>query len=575
MRLRDFLETRRLSVTAVTETVSGPRYEFANIVRTGQSQQNWSEVLMSVLPVPNHDDQWTDFSGLYSKGLRQDHPGIPNPASYGAFISEVNRGIAAGPAVPITPPLFEPASGVQLGGTNRENGPQAAFAVQPFGGASPSFHTAVPPTLGDDDYAVELAELYWASLLRDVPFSQFVDPPANPLIKAAVDNLNNNLAHYRGPVDSAGNVTPRLLFRGGLPKDKRQAGAPAYFSDENVGPYVSQLCLVPTNLGAQEIDQKMQTFTAGQDFMVDPGEWFRVQQGLPTSRQITVDPTPRYMSDGRAFAAFTHQDELYQAYLVAYLVLNTLQLPPNPGSPYNTYVNQKPFGTFGGPDIVGTLGAVARAAINAVWFQKWAVNLRHRPEAGGGLVHLWKTGAAPLPMAAAAFSASFGHILEPALNASSARYSRPGATSNKDKIFLLSQAFPEGSPTHPAYPTGHGAVAGACITVLKFFFDCNRRILNFTQPVEPSEDGLDLLPYAQQDAIDMTFNGELHKLAHNISFGHGIHAGIHWRSDTDESLLFGEQVAILYLDKLVKTYAERVTDIMITLMDGTVKHFSN
>ena len=41
--------------------------------------------------------------------------------------------------------------------------------------------------------------------------------------------------------------------------------------------------------------------------------------------------------------------------------------------------------------------------------------------------------------------------------------------------YFLSQAFPEGSPTHPAYPTGHGAVAGACITVLKFFFDgaCN------------------------------------------------------------------------------------------------------
>ena len=37
--------------------------------------------------------------------------------------------------------------------------------------------------------------------------------------------------------------------------------------------------------------------------------------------------------------------------------------------------------------------------------------------------------------------------------------------------YFLSQAFPEGSPTHPAYPTGHGAVAGACITVLKFFFD--------------------------------------------------------------------------------------------------------
>ena len=31
--------------------------------------------------------------------------------------------------------------------------------------------------------------------------------------------------------------------------------------------------------------------------------------------------------------------------------------------------------------------------------------------------------------------------------------------------FLLPQAFPEGSPTHPCDPTGHGAVGGACITL--------------------------------------------------------------------------------------------------------------
>ena len=61
---------------------------------------------------------------------------------------------------------------------------------------------------------------------------------------------------------------------------------------------------------------------------------------------------------------------------------------------------------------------------------------------------------------------------------------------NKYGDYFLSQAFPEGSPTHPAYPTGHGAVAGACITVLKFFFDGNFVIPN---PVVPSSDGLSLV----------------------------------------------------------------------------------
>src|SRR5262249_25883387 len=144
---------------------------------------------MSVLPVPNNDDQWTDRSGLYSKVLRQDHPGVPDSTVFAAFIKEIDRGVAAKTNIPITPALFEPSSGVVLGGTAKLNGPQGAFAVQPVGDQSPQYPAAVPPTVGDDDYAVELAELYWASLLRDVPFTQFVSGTNNPTINAAVKNL--------------------------------------------------------------------------------------------------------------------------------------------------------------------------------------------------------------------------------------------------------------------------------------------------------------------------------------------------------------------------------------------------
>src|SRR5947208_11872758 len=92
--------------------------------------------------------------------------------------------------------------------------------------------------------------------------------------------------------------------------------------------------------------------------------------------------------------------------------------------------------------------------------------------------------------------------------------------------YLLPQAFPEGSPTHPCYPTGHGTVGGACCTVLKFFFDGNFVI---PSPVMPASDGLSLVPFS---GPPLTVNGELSKLAFNISFGHGIHAGIHFRSST-------------------------------------------
>ncbi len=55
---------------------------------------------------------------------------------------------------------------------------------------------------------------------------------------------------------------------------------------------------------------------------------------------------------------------------------------------------------------------------------------------------------------------------------------------------LLPMAFPEGSPTHPAYGAGHATVAGACVTILKAWFDESTRLvdLNVT-PVQPSDMG--------------------------------------------------------------------------------------
>ena len=90
----------------------------------------------------------------------------------------------------------------------------------------------------------------------------------------------------------------------------------------------------------------------------------------------------------------------------------------------------------------------------------------------------------------------------------------------------------------------------------------------------PTSDGLSLVPYAGADGGQLTVNGELHKLGHNISFGHGIHAGIHWRSDTDSSLLLGEAVALSVLRNRAKTYNEPFT-VILTKFDGTTATISN
>jgi hypothetical protein len=204
------------------------------------------------------------------------------------------------------------------------------------------------------------------------------------------------------------------------------------------------------------------------------------------------------------------------------------------------------------------LAAVAGEALKAVWYQKWWVHLRHRPESGGGIVHLMKTGQGGTIQ---------GHVSDTVLNSQAVQRS---FTANNS--YFLSQAFPEGSPTHPAYPTGHGTVAGACITILKFFFDGDFAISN---PLVPSSNGTSVGPYtAPSGEPPLAVNGELNKLAHNISFGHGIHSGIHWRSDTDTSIELGEAVALSFLRDRARTYNEQFS-ISLTKVDGTTVTISN
>jgi hypothetical protein len=159
-----------------------------------------------------------------------------------------------------------------------------------------------------------------------------------------------------------------------------------------------------------------------------------------------------------------------------------------------------------------------------------------------------------------------GHVNDNVLNSQAVQES-----FNKFGDYFLAMAYPEGSPTHPAYPTGHGTVAGACITALKFFFDGNFVIPN---PVVPTPGGLSLVPYTGNDAGQITVNGELNKLADNVSFGHGILDGVHWRSDTDSSVQLGEAVAISILQDRALTYAEPFT-VNLTKIDGTIATISN
>ena len=174
-------------------------------------------------------------------------------------------------------------------------------------------------------------------------------------------------------------MTPNLLFRGAFP-------------GETLGPYISQFFIKPTALGAQPISQQMVSYLPDIDYMDNFADWLTVQNGDVTGLHNQIDPTFRYQYNGRSLSAFTHVDVLYQAYFTALLVLTTIGAPLNPGNPYVGSKTENGFGTFGVPDFAGTLTEVATKALNAVWYQKWFVHLRPRPEAIGGIVHLIKTG---------------------------------------------------------------------------------------------------------------------------------------------------------------------------------------
>lgn len=495
------------------------------------------------LNVSNGDETlYADKGATYTKALPHDSYGRVDLSAFATLNAALRSGKASDFAR------------IEMGGTRTLTDPQGALCFDLETMDSAQFgQPQVPPApkAASAQTATELVEHYWASLLRDVPYTEFT---SNSVAAEAAAEIST-LSAYQGPRDRSGRVTPELLFRGGFP-------------GETLGPYVSQFALQSTFFGSIPVNQVQWTFMPGIDYGTDFASWLDIQNGVDTGQRNQMDSQYRYIRNGRDLTSLTHMDVLFQEYLMAFMVLNSINAAPpgafgtggapvNPGNPYHGSRTQSGFGTFGGPDIASTIEEVAVKAINAVWYQKWYVHMRARPEALCGIVHLLKTGQQ---------NRTDVRLSNVVLNSQALAQS-----FKKHGTYLLSQSYPEGSPTHPSYPTGHGTVAGACITVLKFFYDGSFVI---PDPVVPSADGLSLLPYTGSDAGQLTVNGELNKLGHNVTFGHGIHAAIHYRSDSDSSLLLGEAVAIAFLRDRARTYNEPFT-VSFTKFDGTTATISN
>ncbi len=474
------------------------------------------------LPLPLHPDngEESDYPYLanFSKGLPHNDLGEVTPSAYQAMLAALAAGTDAS---------FE---SFPLGGVRPLRNPQAGIAFDLEG--QDSHHLAIRPAprIDGPENSAEMGELYWMALARDV---HFADYGSDGLIADGCADLSG-FSDFRGP-KQAGLVTPATIFRGNTPGDL-------------AGPYLSQFLLKDIPYGTLTINQRQQTVLAALDYMTDAASWLAIQRGDNPSLADVLDSTPRYIRNGRDLAAYVHYDALYEAYLNACLILLGMGAPVDPGNPYLGLTRTDAFATFGGPHILSLVTEVATRALKAVWYQKWYVHRRQRPEAFGGRIQHHMTGAATYPIDAEILGSQ----------AVSEAFDLYGT-------YLLPQAYPEGSPLHPAYGAGHATVAGACVTILKAWFD---ESFVLPDPVVPNADGTALVAYTGPDAGELTVGGELDKVAANIAFGRNF-AGIHWRTDYSESLALGEAVAIGIQQDQKACYKEGFVGFSLTRFDGT------
>ena len=287
--------------------------------------------------------------------------------------------------------------------------------------------------------------------------------------------------------------------------------------------------------------------------MIAVSEWSQLQTGILPWLSATYDEKPRYIRTGRDLAEYVHYDFANQAYLSAALILinanaksihNCNQFKSG-SNPYRYSTVEEGFATFGPAEAVDWIGRVTTAALKAAYFQKWCVHRRVRPEALGGLIHFTRTGKRDYP------------IHNSLLHAAAV-----DAVHRNTGTYLLPQAYPEGCPIHPSYPSGHAAVAGACAVILKACFDGSMLLPDC---VEPDQDGLSLV--SCKDYFP-TITQEIDKLAFNIAMGRDW-AGIHYNSDTTAGLALGEAVGISVLQDLARTYSEDFEGFRFTRFDGS------
>jgi hypothetical protein len=264
-------------------------------------------------PTNGDEDAYPTKIASYTKGLPHNDRGEVDLTAYSAFLKALEIGqYAAFEAVP-------------LGGQVKFANPLAAYAFELEGPDPHQVALATPPTFSSAEAAGEMIELYWRALTRDVPFAEY---ETHALTNVASVDLSK-CSDFRGPKVN-GAVTPASLFRGTTPGDL-------------VGPYVSQFLWLDVEHGSMTLTQRNRVSVNKDDYMSTYPEWLNIQRGLLPARVSVLDPTPRYLRNGRDLASYVYRDYSYQAYLNACLILLAIRAPLKTEQPYKRSLTQSGF----------------------------------------------------------------------------------------------------------------------------------------------------------------------------------------------------------------------------------------
>ena len=552
----------------------------------------------------NGDEQryaCANFAMSFTKGLEHnsDNGLIKNAGDFKAFRSAIDNGYvdAFTTSVPSAPNK-----------ARQWEAPTAGLVYDLQGPDSHAVTMSPAPALGSNELAYEMAEVYELALLRDVSLSEFNNASGNADITATIGRLNGigydiTGNDGRSRKNEGGDITAQTAFRGSSP-------------GVELGPYLSQFMLLGNQsvagdgvvtdgiiqYGALRVDQRVPVANSGTDFMTEWNDWLDVQNGVDpqSGNEAAIYGSPvsrRFISTPRDLATYVHYDALYESYLNACLILLGMKAPSDSGfdnlsgngtlhlnslSPNNSVltrffeIHEREAGGFalwGGPHILTLVTEVATRALKAVRYQKFNTHCRLRPEALAARIHKASQIESGFSVLGDVFS-QFETKIQDTVTAIE--------TNNVSGTKLLPMAFQEGSPMHPSYGAGHATVAGACVTILKAYFDTSAvlvlrdgkvsfsRFKSGDTPVAFVPDGSmnDLTNVS--DGTYLTLEGELNKLAANISIARNM-AGVHFYSDYYDSLRMGEEIAIGILEEQALCYKTEPFVLSVPTFDGDVR----